>query len=98
MEYMMDDIKRVNRELKYKGVVVDFYSDTMVFPNGHTAQWDYIEHKGAAAVVPVTDEGKILMVRQYRNALERYTLEIPETLYTFLQEKNHPALSMDPLM
>ena len=43
----------------------------------HTAIWDFIKHKGAAAVVPVTDEGKILMVRQYRNALERYTLEIP---------------------
>ena len=36
-----------------------------------------IKHKGAAAVVPVTEDGKILMVRQYRNALERYTLEIP---------------------
>lgn len=43
----------------------------------HTAVWDFIRHKGAAAVVPVTDDGRILMVRQYRNALERYTLEIP---------------------
>lgn len=74
---MMDDVKRIRRELKYKGAVVDFYTDTMEFSNGHTAEWDYIEHKGAAAVLPVTDEGRILMVRQYRNALERYTLEIP---------------------
>ena len=37
----------------------------------------FIGHKGAAAVVPVTADGKILMVRQYRNALDRYTLEIP---------------------
>ena len=73
----MEEIKRINRELKCKGAIVDFYSDTMLLPNGHTAQWDYIAHKGAAAVVPVTDDGKILMVRQYRNALERYTLEIP---------------------
>lgn len=43
----------------------------------HTVVWDFIKHKGAAAVVPVTEDGKILMVRQYRNALERYTLEIP---------------------
>ena len=76
-EEKMDEVKRVKRELIYKGAVVDFYTDTMAFANGHTAQWDYIEHKGAAAVVAVTDEGKILMVRQYRNALERYTLEIP---------------------
>ena len=43
----------------------------------HTVVWDFIGHKGAAAVVPVTADGKILMVRQYRNALDRYTLEIP---------------------
>lgn len=38
---------------------------------------DYIHHDGAAAVIPVTEDGKILMVRQYRNALDRATLEIP---------------------
>ena len=43
----------------------------------HTAVWDFIHHKGAAAVVPVLEDGRILMVRQYRNALERETLEIP---------------------
>ena len=43
----------------------------------HQAKWDFIHHDGAAAVLPVTEDGKILMVRQYRNALDRYTLEIP---------------------
>ena len=43
----------------------------------HTVLWDFIKHKGAAAVVPVMPDGRILMVRQYRNALDRYTLEIP---------------------
>ena len=74
---MSEKIKRINRELKYKGVIVDFYQDTMEIDGSHTAVWDFISHKGAAAVVPVTEDGKILMVRQYRNALERYTLEIP---------------------
>ncbi|MCD8280103.1 NUDIX hydrolase, partial [Enterocloster citroniae] len=45
--------------------------------NGHEAKWDFIHHDGAAAVLPVADDGKILMVRQYRNALNRFTLEIP---------------------
>ena len=54
-----------------------FYQDTMEINGDHTVVWDFIKHKGAAAVVPVTEDGKILMVRQYRNALERYTLEIP---------------------
>ena len=58
----------------------------MALPNGNTAVWDFIEHKGAAAVVPVTSDGKILMVRQYRNALERYTLEIPAGAVNYLGE------------
>lgn len=65
----MDEIRRVKRELVHKGAIVNFYEDYMALPNGNTAVWDFIEHKGAAAVVPVTGEGKILMVRQYRNAL-----------------------------
>ncbi|MDD6339043.1 MAG: NUDIX hydrolase [Butyrivibrio sp.] len=74
----MDDVKRINRELMYEGSIVDIYSDTMQFSNGNTAKWDLVAHrKGAAAVVPVLDNGKILMVKQYRNALDRYTLEIP---------------------
>lgn len=77
MDQMSDEIKRVKRELKFKGKIIDFYQDTMEINGDHTVIWDFIKHKGAAAVVPVTDEGKILMVRQYRNALERYTLEIP---------------------
>lgn len=74
---MSDEIKRLKRELKFKGKIIDFYQDTMEINGDHTVIWDFIKHKGAAAVVPVTADGKILMVRQYRNALERYTLEIP---------------------
>ena len=69
-------VKRVNRELKYQGAILKVYQDT-VQVNGHEAKWDYIHHNGAAAVVAVTKEGKLLMVRQYRNALDRFTLEIP---------------------
>ncbi len=74
---MGEHIKRINRELKFKGAIIDFYQDTIEIDGNHTATWDFIKHKGAAAVVPVTEDGKILMVRQYRNALDRYTLEIP---------------------
>ena len=74
---MGEHIKRLNRELKFKGKIIDFYQDTIEVDGDHTVVWDFIKHKGAAAVVPVTEDGKILMVRQYRNALDRYTLEIP---------------------
>lgn len=73
----MKEFKRLDRELVYHGSIVDFYKDTIQIPNGNVVKWDFIKHKGAAAIVPVTKEGKLLMVRQYRNALDRETLEIP---------------------
>ena len=73
----MEEIKVKNRELIHKGKIIDFYKDTIQLPDGKEAIWDYIDHKGAAAVVPVDDEGKIIMVSQYRNAIKKQTLEIP---------------------
>ena len=73
---MADSVVRLKRELRYEGTILKIYEDT-VMANGHEAHWDFIHHDGAAAVLPVTDDGKILMVRQYRNAIERETLEIP---------------------
>ncbi len=49
----------------------------MKFSNGNTEEWDFIHHDGAALQLSVMEDGKILMVKQYRNALERDTLEIP---------------------
>ncbi len=73
----MEEIKRLSRDLVANGVIIDYYQDTMQIPNGNVVKWDLIDHKGAAAVVAVREDGKLLMVRQYRNALERETLEIP---------------------
>lgn len=74
---MADQFERIDRKLVYQGHIVDFYEDTVQVPNGNVVKWDFIKHKGAAAVVPVLEDGRILMVRQYRNALDRETLEIP---------------------
>ena len=87
---MADEFKRLDRELVYKGSIIDFYKDTVQVPNGNIVKWDFIKHQGAAAVVPVTEDGKLLMVRQYRNALDRYTLEWLITIRTtvaFCNEK-----------
>lgn len=73
----MEEIKRLSRDLIAHGTIIDYYQDTMQIPNGNVAKWDFIKHNGAAAVVPVDRGGRLIMVRQYRNALDRYTLEIP---------------------
>ncbi len=69
-------VKLIERTLRYQGHVLSVYDD-YVDVAGHKTHWDFIHHIGAAAVLPVLDDGKILMVRQYRHALGRYTLEIP---------------------
>ena len=75
---MSEKIKRLSRELVYQGSILDIYKDTMDVGNGRIEEWDYVAHrKEAACVLPVLPDGRILMVRQYRNALERDTIEVP---------------------
>ena len=72
-----EKIERIERKLIAKGKIVDYYQDVVQIPNGNVATWDFVWNKGAAAVVPVRDDGKLIMVRQYRNAIDRETIEIP---------------------
>ncbi|HIW22156.1 MAG TPA: NUDIX hydrolase [Candidatus Dorea intestinavium] len=74
---MDKNIKRVKRELAYEGTILNVYKDYMEFSNGNHAVWDFIHHVGASCVLPVLADGRLLMVKQYRNALERMTIEVP---------------------
>ena len=51
--------------------------DTVRLPDGHSATREYIVHPGAVAVVPVLDDGRVVMVRQYRYPLGQVLLEFP---------------------
>ena len=99
---MEHGIKRLNRELIRRGAILNIYKDTMRLPNGEIEEWDYIEHRmGAAAVVAVPEPGKVLMVHQYRPALERMTLEIPagsrdSVTEEQLIEVQEPAETIEP--
>lgn len=78
-------IKRVGRTLAYEGKILKVYSDEMRI-SGKAAHWDYIDLKGGAAVVPVLENGNILLVKQYRNAIDDYSLEIPGGIYDATSE------------
>ena len=91
----MEKYERLDRTLVYKGVIIDFYQDTIKVPNGNIVKWDFIGHKGAAAVVAVNEDGKLLMVRQYRNALDRETLEIPAGALDSVDEPTHVAAARE---
>ncbi len=74
---MLERPERIGRTLIHNGAIVDIYQDRMQLPDGSEENFDFIKHKGAAAVIPVLDDRRIIMVRQYRNAIDQYTLEIP---------------------
>ena len=69
--------KKVSSEYVFDGKLLHVYNDVVSLPNGSTSTREYIKHQGAVAVVPVTDENEIIVVRQYRYPIERVTIEIP---------------------
>ncbi len=69
--------KTVSSEEIYKGKIVHLFCDTVRLPNGKEATREVIRHVGAAAVVPLTDEGNVILVRQYRYPFSQVMLEIP---------------------
>ncbi len=63
--------------LIYRGRVAALRVDQVRLPSGRIGHREIIEHPGAAAVVAVTDDDQVVLVRQYRKAVERTLLEIP---------------------
>ena len=61
----------------YKGKIIDLSLETVTLPNGTVADLEVILHPGAAAVVPLEDDGTVIMIRQYRHAVGGYIYEIP---------------------
>jgi len=61
----------------YRGRVVNLNLETVTLPNGATIELEVVRHQGAAAVVPLTDDGNVLLIRQYRHAAGGYIYEIP---------------------
>ena len=87
-----ETVKRIDRTLVKKGAILDIYDDTMLLPDGKVEHWDFVSHrKGAAAVVPVLPDGKVLLVRQYRPALDRETIELPAGCRDNPEESTKPA-------
>ncbi len=61
----------------FKGRVLNLFLETVTLPNGGTVELEIIHHPGAAAVVPMKDDGTVVLVRQYRHALRTFIYEIP---------------------
>ena len=61
----------------YTGIVVNLNVDTVTLPNGLTVDLEVVRHPGAAAAVPLKDDGTVVLIRQFRHAAGGFIYEIP---------------------
>ena len=69
--------KKLTSKQIFDGKVVKLFVDTVELPDGSEAIREIVRHPGAVCVVPVTDNGDVIVVKQYRYAFEQIMLEIP---------------------
>lgn len=75
----MNHLKETTKssEKLFSGRIIDLYLEEVELPNGKTSTREIIKHPGAVAVIAITKENKIVMVQQYRKAMEHVLVEIP---------------------
>lgn len=71
------DERILDSQRAYEGSFLSIDRVRIELPNGHETVHEVVRHPGAVGIVALNDDGEILLVRQYRTALERVTLEIP---------------------
>ena len=69
--------KTINSERKYTGNIINVEYLTVELPNGKIATRDVVRHSGASVVIPVTDDGYIYLVEQFRAPCNESLLEFP---------------------
>ena len=82
MESLRDepvDLEVVASDLVYEGAVWDVRSDTVRYGDGEMTR-QYVEHPGAAAVVALDDDGRVVLIQQYRQPIKERDWEIPAGL------------------
>ncbi len=71
------DETALESRIMHKGLFFDVYRDKVRLPDNETSQREYIRHPGAVVILPMLDDGRYLMERQFRYPLNRVFLEFP---------------------
>lgn len=79
----------LSTEVAFEGRVIDVHKDDVAMPGGQRSQRDVVVHPGAVGIAALDDEGRILLVNQYRHPVRRRLDELPAGL---LDEDGESAL------
>ncbi|HHZ01888.1 MAG TPA: NUDIX hydrolase [Tissierellia bacterium] len=82
----------VKSEKIFEGKIINLRVDTVELDNKKYAKREIVEHKSAAAVLAINEEGQVLLVRQYRKAIESYLCEIPAGILNIAEDPKDAAL------
>ncbi|MFC7060528.1 NUDIX hydrolase [Halobacillus seohaensis] len=74
--HKFEEITTHTKEI-FQGKIIQLKVDNVTLPDGNTSKREIIKHPGAVAIIALTDEGNIVLVEQYRKALEKSLVEIP---------------------
>lgn len=76
--YERKQLRNIERvDYLYKGCILNLRVDTVLFPSGVSKPREVVEHKPAAAILPVDEDGHIYLIAQYRHAVDEVIYEIP---------------------
>jgi ADP-ribose pyrophosphatase len=77
MPYGHEPPQLIKQRFTYKGRKFSFEANRLRLPNQNEGEWECVRHPGGAMAIPVTPEGKFVLVRQYRFAAKGRLLEFP---------------------
>jgi ADP-ribose pyrophosphatase len=67
----------IDRREVYRGRTIALRCDTLKKADGSLKKWDIVVHPGAVVLIPITDKGEIILVKQWRRAIEKRIIELP---------------------
>lgn len=89
---MIFEEKTMKSDKIYEGKLLNLRVDTVEIPDKRYSKREIVEHPGGVAVIPITKDNSIILVKQYRKAVEKFLLEIPAGKLEINEEPRETAI------
>ena len=89
---MVYEEKTMKSEKIYEGKIINLRVDTVELPEKKYSKREIVEHQGGVGIIPVTDDNSVILVRQYRKAVNAVLLEIPAGKLEINEEPRETAI------